>query len=162
MPYNDILARDKDLRKPVYRHEMLVKETDFEAAQQRVLHFFERYQLVRYSKIDVIQEESLAASEPAFMRRLQSAVRENRRILHDLMSELQAEGVLKLDNLEQLPQGYKTKMLHVITHFLDGFFGIDTFFYNLEDDMHWVTEEFQGKITSAPSDYWLLSVRAKI
>ncbi len=52
-----------------------------------------------------------------------------------------------------MPQGYKSKMLHVITHFLDGFFGIDTFFYNLEEDSHWVSEELQKKIAEAPTYY---------
>jgi hypothetical protein len=64
--------------------------------------------------------------------------------------------------LSELPQGFRTKMLHVITHFLDGFFGIDTYFYNLEEDSHWVSEQARRRIREAPSDYRLLSVEAEI
>ncbi|MBS1113124.1 MAG: hypothetical protein H6Q92_887, partial [Nitrospirae bacterium] len=83
------------------------------------------------------------------------------RILRGLIKELQVEGVMNLDDLNALPQGYKTKMLHVITHFLDGFFGIDTYFYNLVEDSHWVSEEMRRRIAENPSDFWLLSLDAR-
>jgi hypothetical protein len=162
MPLGDILSREKDLQKPLYRHTILVKGPDFQACKARILDFFHQYQLVRYSHIAVLENESLAASDPGFGDRLHQAILENRRVLHELIEELQREGVRTLNNLEDLPQGYKTKMLHVITHLVDGFFGIDTSFYNFEEDSHWVTDDCRKKIALEPSFYWLLTVEARI
>jgi hypothetical protein len=162
VPFRDILSREKDLQKPIYRHTILVRGADFQACKARVLDFFQQYQLVRYSHIAVLENESLPASEPGFGDRLHQAIVENQRILHELIEELQREGVKTLNNIEDIPQGYKTKMLHVITHLVDGFFGIDTSFYNFEEDSHWVTDDYRGKMALEPSRYWLLSLEARI
>jgi len=162
VPLRDILSREKDLQKPIYRHTILVKGRDFQACKARILDFFQQYQLVRYSHITVLENESLPASDPGFEDRLHEAILENRRVLHELIEELQREGVRTLNNLEDTPQGYKTKMLHVITHLVDGFFGIDTSFYNFEENSHWVTDDYRGKMALKPSLYWLLSLEAKI
>jgi hypothetical protein len=162
VPLGDILSREKDLQKPIYRHSILVRGVDFQACKARILVFFRQYQLVRYSHITVLENESLRASAPGFGDRLHQAILENRRTLRELIEELQREGIKTLNNLEDIPQGYKTKMLHVITHLVDGFFGIDTSFYNFEEDSHWVTDDCRGKIALEPSLYWLLSVEAKI
>ena len=162
MPFRDILSRETDLGKILYCHEILVKGSDFEVCKTNLLQFFEKYQLVRYSHIHILGNESLSAANSRFEESLQNAILKNYQIVHDLIKELQVEGVSTLNDLEHLPQGYKSKMLHVITHFLDGFFGIDTYFYNLADDSHWVTEEFREKIHAAPSCYWLLSIEASI
>jgi hypothetical protein len=161
-PVRDILSREKDLRKTNYRHEILVRGKDLEACKGKVLRFFRDYQLVRYSSVTVLEDESLPASDPGFGDRLESAGLENRRILHELVEELRGEGVSLLNDLENMPQGYRTKMLHVITHLLDGFFGIDSFFYNLEEDSHWVSEQLRRKMAGAPTDYWLLPVEGRI
>lgn len=162
MPFTDILSREKDIGKNIYNHEILVKGPDFEACKTRVLHFFEKYQLVRYSQINIMQKESLPSTSPDFFKRIDKAVLENRRILHKLAGELQNEGVNTFRDVVELPQGYKTKILHVITHFLDGFFGIDTFFYNLEGDSHWVSDEIMGAIRDNPSRYWLICIEGRI
>ena len=162
MPLSDILSREKDLQKNAYQHEILVKGDDFETCKAKVLQFFERYELVRYSQIDVAQDASLAAGAPDFDDRLQKAILKNREILHELIDELHREGVDTLHDLAALPQGYKTKMLHVITHILDGFFGIDTYFYNLEEDSHWVSDVLSKKIHAYSSKYWLLTITAKV
>jgi hypothetical protein len=156
----DILSRSEELSKTNYYHEILVKAPDMAACKTRMLKFFENYQLVRYSGIHI--NESIPASDPGFSSRLVKAVDKNRQILHNLIKELQQEDVNTLDDLEGLPQGYKSKMLHVITHFLDGFFGIDTYFYNLEEYSHWVSDKQQKSIESASFTYWLLAVEAKI
>ena len=162
MPLTDILSREKDLQKDAYQHEILVKGVDFETCKAKVLQFFERYELVRYSRIDIAQDASLAAKDPDFGGRLQKAIVRNRGILQELIGELQREGVDTLHDLSVLPQGYKTKMLHVITHILDGFFGIDTYFYNLEEDSHWVSDTLSSKIRTDSSHYWLLMIEAKV
>jgi hypothetical protein len=162
MPFQDILYRHEDIRKTEYRHEILVKGSDFEACKKKVLLFFEKYQLVRYSNIAILENESLSAADSGFENRLNEAILKNQQIVNKLVEELQAKEIKTLNDLKKLPQGYKSKMLHVITHFLDGFFGIDTYFYSLGDDSHWVTEESLEKIKASPSDYWLLSLEAKI
>ena len=162
MPMNDILSRENDLRKNVYQHEILVKGTDFETSRAKVLQFFERYQLVRYSQIAVLRDASLASDYPDFDDRLQKTILKNREIVRALIDEFQGEGINTLHDLSVLPQGYKTKMLHVITHILDGFFGIDTYFYNLEEDSHWISDNLLAKIHSGPSRYWLLTIEAQV
>jgi len=162
MPYHDILSRQDDLGKSHYLHEFLVKGEDFAFSQKKVLQFFEHYQLVRYSHISIEENISLPATSPDFEERLNKAMLENRQIVNRLTEELGKEGVKTLHDLSEMPQGFRTKMLHVITHFLDGFFGIDTYFYNLEEDSHWVSEQARRRIREAPSDYWLLSVEAEI
>ena len=162
MPYQDILSRQDDLGKSHYLHEILVKGQDFAHCRQKALQFFERYQLVRYSQLIIEESKSLSATSRDFEGRLSMAVLKNRQILHDLTTELEKEGVNTLHALYELPQGYKTKMLHVITHLLDGFFGIDTFFYNLEEDSHWVSEKTHDQILETPSLFWLLSIEADI
>jgi len=161
-PAKDILSREKELQKAKYRHEILVKGKDLETCKGRVLRFFRDYQLVLYSSVTILQDELLPASDPGFGKRLDRAERENRRILHELVEELRGEGVALMDDLENMPQGYRTKMLHVIIHLLDGFFGIDSHFYNLEEDSHWVSEELKRKMAGAPSAYWLLTMEGKI
>jgi hypothetical protein len=162
MAFQDILEREKVLGQTKYRHEILVKGSDFGICKGKVLYFFEHYQLVRYSHIIILEDESLSASTLGYEKRLEKAILKNRYIVDDLIKELQAEGINSLDDIGKMPQGYKSKMLHVITHFLDGFFGIDTFFYNLEEDSHWVSEELQKKITEVPTYYWILAVEANI
>jgi hypothetical protein len=162
MPLQDILTRHEDLRRSTYHHEILVRGSDFEACRQRVLDFFKKYQLVSYSQMTVIENHCLPSSHPNFAVRLKEAIQKNRQILQDLIGELQSEGVNTLHDLKDLPQGYKSKMHHVIAHFLDGFFGIDTYFYNLEEDSHWVSREFQQKIQAMPSNHWIISIEAKI
>lgn len=131
MPFQDILTRHKDIGKTKYRHDIFVSGSDFDACKKKVLHFFEKYQLVRYSHINILEEDSVPSSSPVFWGRLGKAILKNHQIVHDLIKELQGEGIITLDDLQELPQGYKSKMLHTVTHFLDGFFGIDTYFYNL-------------------------------
>jgi hypothetical protein len=158
----DILSRQKDLGTSKYYHEILTKGTDFVFSQKRVLHFFQKYQLVSYSSVHVIESESLPASSHNFKDRLQKAVLKNRQLLHTLLNELRSEGYTTIQDLQTMPQGHRTKIFHVITHLLDGFFGLDTHFYNLEEDSHWVSETFWKKIKANPSHYWLLSVEGDI
>ncbi len=162
MPQNDILSRNRDLQKSSYSHAILVQGPDFSSARDRALHFFTQYQLVRYSQVVISEEDALNALHDGFIDAVKHALEKNRHIVHDLLEKLRAEGISTLDDLERIPQGYQSKMLHVITHFMDGFFGIDTFFYNLEEDSHWVSEEIFRKIRSEPPRFWLLTVHAVI
>ena len=162
MPIKDILSRQEDLRTTTYYHEILTKGPDFEFSQKRVLRFFQKYHLVSYSHVYVIESASLPASSHDFEGRLQKALLKNRQLLHTLLNELQSEGYTTIQDLQTMPQGHRTKIFHVITHLLDGFFGLDTHFYNLEEDSHWVSEALWKKINANSSHYWLLTVAAEI
>jgi hypothetical protein len=162
MPFDDILDRHQDLKKPVYHHEILANGSGFESCKRKVLLFFEKYQLVRYSSLSINETASVSGSNPAFHGRLREAIVSNRMILDNLIREIRKEGTETIDDLHTIPQGYKTKLLHIVTHFVDGFFGIDTYFYNLVEDSHWVSKEVQDKILRTPSDFWILSLDARI
>lgn len=162
MMTKDILSRQKDLGTTKYYHEILTKGSDFEFSQTRVLRFFQKYQLVSYSHVHVIESESIPASSYDFEDRLQKAILKNRQLLHNLLNELQSEGYTTILDLQTMPQGHRTKIFHVITHLLDGFFGLDTHFYNLEEDSHWVSDAFWKKIKANPSHYWLLPLEAEL
>lgn len=162
MPFDDILNRHQDLNKQTYQFEILVRGADLSASSEKVLSFFRKYQLVRFSHISVQEERSVSAAHPDFSRRLEESLTENWRILGNLIRELQDERIVTLEDLKSIPQGYRTKLLHVITHFLDGFFGIDTFFYNLIEDSHWVSDTVRAQLEENPSDFWIVALNARI
>lgn len=162
MPIKDILSRQEDIGTTTYYHEILTKGSDFLFSKKRILRFFQRYQLVSYSHVYVIESASLPASSHDFEGRLQKALLKNRQLVHSLLHELQSEGYATIRDLQTIPQGHKTKIFHVITHLLDGFFGLDTHFYNLEEDSHWVSGALWQNIKANPSHYWLLPVKAEI
>jgi hypothetical protein len=58
-----------------------------------------------------------------------------------------------------LQQGYVTKVLHTLTHLLDGFIGIDSVFYNLVEDSHWASEGLLKALQDTAGEYWLVPVR---
>lgn len=161
MSPTDALSRHEDLAKPIYCHEILIKGKDFERCKTRVTKFFDTYQLIRYSVVKINKDKSLSAENPNFSGRLSGALQKNRLILSGMMGELRSEGVSTLDDIENLPQGHKSKLLHIACHFLDGFMGIDTYFFNLEEDSHWVSVKLMKKIESEPSEHWLLMVEAE-
>ena len=162
MPLNDILSRDKVLRKPEYYHAILVKGSDLSDAKKKVLDFFGKYQLVRYSHIEILEKDSFDAGRSCFEDTLNTALKKNREIVRTLVQELQDEGFRAVEQLGEIPQGYQSKMLHVLTHFLDGFFGIDTYFYNLEEDSHWVSDELRHSMKENLAYFWLVFLRARI
>ena len=162
MLIKDILSRQGDLGTTTFYHEILTKDQDFEFSKKRVLRFFQKYHLVSYSHVHVFDNESLPASSHDFESRLQKALLKNRQLLNTLLNDLLSEGYTTIQDLQTIPQGHRTKIFHVITHLLDGFFGLDTHFYNLEEDSHWVSDAFWEKIKTNPSQYWLLAVEAEI
>jgi hypothetical protein len=143
-----------------FHYKVLSSGSDFDACTGKALSFFQTYQLVRYSQVTIRKEESLPASHPEFWDKIREAVRENHLVLRQLIKELGDEGVTGLNDLEELPEGYKSSMLHTVTHFFDGFFGVDTYFYNLEEDSHWVSEELREKIHASPDRFWILAIDA--
>jgi hypothetical protein len=72
--------------------------------------------------------------------------------------ELQETGLGRAEDLLTLQQGYPSKLLHILTHMLDGFIGIDSVFYNLIEDSHWLSAPLRSTILHKPEHYWLVPV----
>lgn len=141
-------------------HELLVQGADFAACQQQVYRFFEQTLLLRYDRLRVVAERSLPATAAAFRPRVEAGIAANRQVLAQMLQELREAGVNSLEEVSGLPTGYQSKVLHIVAHFLDGFIGIDSRFYNLADDSHWLTAEGWRKIETAPHLYWLIYLEA--
>ncbi len=139
-------------------HEFLVEGNTFEFCSKKVLRFFDLYELISYDSIEPLGQRSIPGSHPLFWERLEMGMFENRNVLDSLLSELKETGARSLSDLKTMAQGYETKLLHQITHLLDGFFGIDSYFYNLVEDSHWVTKQCRKKISLNSDRYWLVAV----
>jgi hypothetical protein len=142
-------------------HELLVQGADFAACRHRVHRFFANNILVRYDSVQVIENESLNGADPEFWKRIAGAEEANRRMVDHLLQELQKEGYEKTADFLTMGQGYLSKTFHIAAHLLDGFFGIDSALYNLEDDSHWLPDSRRRQISAAPGSYWLIKVSAR-
>ena len=144
---------DSDL---ISSHMLLVAGQNYESCRDNVLRFFHNTVLVKYDRVTVIADESASALQDDFMVKLESWVEKNRQRVGQLLTELRQEGFGDLSNWQSMPQGYPSKTVHEIAHLLDGFFGIDSAFYNLIDDSHWVSAQLQQEIRRYPERYWLV------
>ncbi len=139
------------------RHVILVSAETAGNAKTRIRQFFDRTSLVRYDRIDFVGMP-LSAQDNAFTLMLKQGLDENHRILDRFIEELGNTGLSPQCDLAEIPQGYQSKILHIIAHFLDGFIGVDSAFYNLIDDSHWLTDETAHAVTESPERYWLCSL----
>lgn len=135
---------------------MLVKGADLESCRKRVLHFFDSNILARYDEVNISNDGSCSAETETFWELAQQGIEGNRRVVTTLVNDLQEAGFKTLAELNAMEQGYKSKTLHILTHLLDGFFGIDTCFYNLEEDSHWLSDDLTAMIKEQPGEYWLI------
>lgn len=141
-------------------HWMLCTGNDFATARDTVHSFFNKSILLAYDDICVIESASCSADNVRFWEELEEGVAANRLVLCGFLDELRAEGCQEIDDLKELPLGFPSKMLHLIAHLLDGFIGIDSVFYNLIEDSHWLSKKVRDAILEAPANYWLLKVEA--
>ena len=156
--YHEI--RDRQRRSAVEsRHQFLVKGADAEDCLEKIRLFFRNYQLLRYHTVELAGDGVLPATSAEFWNRLEVGVAKNRTTVRALLGELRLEGLETLEDLEEMPEGYLGKTLHTATHLLDGFFGIDSYFYNLVEESHQVSAGLRKEIGSRPAAYMLLSVR---
>ena len=142
--------------------DVLVAGEDFASCRHRVSRFFDRTMLIRFDEVRVDEKESMNAADQAFWPRLDEGVSANRKIVGELVASMQEEGVATFEDLQKLEQGYLTKILHTIAHLLDGFIGIDSRFYSLEEDSHSVSKALRKSINENPQQYWLLRVIGEI
>ena len=133
---------------------------DFEAARQHTLNFFAKTMLLHYDAIDVVREESFPVTSPRFWPELEDGIAQNKQIMTGYLQELQDMDCHYIADLADLEFGYPSKVLHLVAHFLDGFIGIDSVFYSLPEDSHWLSDKLRLAIIDDPDSYWLLHVVA--
>lgn len=141
-------------------HDFLVKSTDFSSARLHVDNFLKKTTLIRYASVCFDESRSFSADQKEFWDRLERGIAENRQIVSDLISELELCGHRSLKDLASFKQGFESKILHTVTHMLDGFIGVDSACYNLVEDSHWLTTSLREEIRQQPNHYWLVHVIA--
>jgi hypothetical protein len=141
-------------------HYFLVHSRSEELAGRHVERYLAGNQLISYAEFFVRTGEILNGAGGHFWRTLEHGLAANDSFARRMLDHLKEEGVTTLDQLPDLEQGYVTKVLHTLTHLLDGFIGIDSVFYNLVEDSHRVSAGLAQSIRTAPAEYWLVPVRA--
>jgi hypothetical protein len=140
-------------------HYFLVRSQTALMASQHVERYLDGNQLISYADFFVQPEEVLGGDHAQFWDTLRQGLAANDVFARRMLQHLKEEGVRTVDQLLTLKQGYATKILHTLTHLLDGFIGIDSAFYNLVEDSHWVSGELAEAIRVAGAEYWLVPVR---
>jgi len=141
-------------------HWMLCAGDDFATARGSVRSFFKKSILLAYDDVYAVEHTSCSAEDERFWRELEAGVAANRLVLRGFLDDLRAEGCREIEDLTTLSLGYPSKVLHLIAHLLDGFIGIDSVFYNLLEDSHWLSDELRDIIRETPARYWLVKVEA--
>ncbi len=141
---------------PIAQHSVLVSADTFRNACTQVEEFFAITMLVRYDKIEIVREQCYAADDGNFSDILHNNIEANRQTLDKFITEFEKTGFKSVADLHRVECGYPSKVLHIITHFLDGFIGIDSTFYNLHEDSHWVSEAMKQEIMASPSSFWII------
>ena len=141
-------------------HWLLCRGDDFAAACALVQNFFRTSLLLHYDAVEPEADGSWPAVAEGFWPALEQGIAENRQVLMGLLNDLKVEGVVEIAALADLPMGYPSKVLHTIAHLVDGFIGIDSVFYNLAEDSHWLSPGLRATIRQQPQRYWLIRVKA--
>jgi len=141
-----------------HRHLFLAAATSAVQARQQATHFMETTQLVVYQSISFRDEEIHSATWPSFWSEIEAGIAANRSFCKALADELAESGLTEIKDLLTLHPGYPSKMLHILTHMIDGFFGIDSAFYNLVADSHRLSDSLRAAIIKNPEGYWLVPV----
>ena len=140
-------------------HYFLVHSQSNELAGRHVERYLSGNQLITYTEFFVRTEEILSGTDNSFRQTLERGLAANESFARRMLDHLKEEGVTTLDQLLDLQQGYSTKILHTLTHLLDGFIGIDSVFYSLIEDSHRVSGGLAEAIRATPAEYWLVPVR---
>ncbi|MEN8141561.1 MAG: hypothetical protein ABFR97_10095 [Thermodesulfobacteriota bacterium] len=141
------------------QHTFLCHSPDPATAATRVRRFMANTELINYEEVVVRQEEIIGAGSPDFWPCLTRLLARNEEFCHLILAEIKASGATSLDDLLALEPGYPSKLLHILSHMVDGFIGIDSAFYNLVDDSHRLSEAMAARIKEAPHNFWLVPVR---
>lgn len=144
--------------KRIAQHKLLLAGNSYENCTQQVHKFFDLTSLVIYDCIEAMEVKSSSGLDVDFVDTIHAAEQRNHQTVQELIEELSKSGILKTHDFHNIEQGYLSKTLHVLSHLLDGFIGIDSFFYNLLDDSHWLSESTARLIQKDPAHYWLIHI----
>ena len=142
----------------ISQHNILVGGKSFAHCNQQVQKFFDLTSLVIYDCIEIRKQTSVSGLDAGFLELIDQAQQKNKAIAKRLIVEISNSGIKKTEDLINIKQGYLSKTFHLLSHFLDGFIGIDSYFYNLLDDSHWLSTETRQLIEMTPAHYWLIHV----
>jgi hypothetical protein len=137
-------------------HIFLVEAESHEQALSQVVKFLSSYQLVRYDRFEVKREGIISVQDERFWEVLEKGLQKNYEILQGFIGELKSEGYQLVDDLRSLPQGYLSKLLHLIAHFVDGFFSVDSYFYNLIEDSHFLSLYLKRRMLRVRQNFYLI------
>ncbi len=137
-------------------HIFLVEAEDIEQSLSQVVKFLSTYQLVRYDRFEVKRENIIPIYNERFWDVLEGALEKNYEILHRFIEDLKSEGYQLIDDLRTLPQGYLSKLVHLIAHFVDGFFSVDSYFYNLIAASHFISHQLRMHILQTRKNFYLV------
>ena len=140
-------------------HILLVREPDHESGKKRVLDFFAKNLLVKYDSVNVIENRSFDAEHHLFWETIKEEIGNNQQEITRLIGDLQESGFEKITDLARMPRGYPSKTLHILVHLLDGFFGVDSSFYNLEEDSHLLSEKLIATIKEHPDEFRIITAK---
>lgn len=142
----------------IAQHTLLLEGDSYEHCTQHVHKFFDLTSLVIYDCIEASVEKSSCGLDADFFGTIREAEKKNHQTVQELVGELTKSGIHNICDFHKIEQGYQSKTLHVLTHLLDGFIGIDSYFYNLIDDSHWLPDSTVLEIQKKPSQYWLIHI----
>ncbi|MBM9605826.1 hypothetical protein [Desulfopila inferna] len=143
---------------PLSSHLVLVSAPSLEKACAQVKDFFDSTPLVRYDRIEIHKEKCHSGQDEGFAAALQQGLDANTRTLKKFIDDFEKTGFRTIKDFTRVECGYPSKVLHIITHFLDGFLGIDTHFYNKTEDSHGLSDSTRDAIATSPEHYWLIQL----
>lgn len=142
----------------ISRHKILLAGDSYAHCVDLVHRYFDLTSLVIYDCIEACEKKSFSGLDAVFFATIAQAEQRNRQIIAELIDDLNAAGIKSTADLKNVEQGYLSKTLHILSHFVDGFIGIDSFFYNLVDDSHRLPAETALTIRQNPEHYWLIHI----
>lgn len=142
----------------ISQHNILLGGDSFAHCSDQVHKFFDLTSLVMYDCIEINSKKSYSGLDADFFEQIERVQYKNKERVQRLIDELHNSGYSKTHDFINMEQGYLSKTFHILSHFLDGFIGIDSHFYNLFDDSHWLTDRARNVINQNPAHYWLLHV----
>ncbi len=137
---------------------MLLVGDSFDHCNEQVHKFFDLTSLVIYDCIVAIESQSYSSLDADFFDRIVAAEKYNRQMVQNLIDELIKAKIQKTEDFINIEQGYQSKTLHILSHFLDGFIGVDSYFYNLIDDSHWLPPKTAQAIHDKSHHFWLVHI----
>lgn len=140
-------------------HFFLVEADTSINGMNQVRRYLEGNQLITYTDLVIRDDEVVQGDDARFWPSLEQGVAKNMEFARSMVNVLREEGVTTVHDLLRIREGYLTKVLHTLTHILDGFIGVDTVFYNLIEDSHRVSGTLKQAIERNSTGYWLIAVR---